>query len=148
MRRLALLFIVVVLAGCAGGPRHAPLAGQRYALIQTKVGRSAQRIFPVEIYSIDGREVSRGPGLRKVAPGVHTIKARARVNRDLIPGTGRGNSAGGDTLTHNFQSGRRYFVGLKADKPRSADWELVIWKIEDVEAGTLDLESRETKGRP
>jgi len=47
---------------------------------------------------------------------------------------------GTPSLTYNFQSGVRYFIGVKADSPRRADWELVVWKEEEMREGALDFE--------
>ncbi len=152
--RIILLAMVgsLLLTACTsqGGPK----AGQRYAILQTGDSRLAQQIFPVEIYNIDGEEQNTGfvdnnnlnrirvqRPIRHIEPGLHTIKARAVVDRRYVPGLTRDLSSGKiKPLTHRFMSGKRYFIGLKADSARSADWELVIWKEEAVEQGLVDLD--------
>ncbi len=144
MKRFSLVLLLpslALLSACATGPDTGPMAGERYALILTDVSRRAERIFPVEIYRIDDQEIRDPRGQRPIEPGVHTIRARGIVNRDLVPGLTRDLSRGGpQEITVNFQSGYRYFLGLKADSPRREDWELVVWKIEEVEAGMVKLE--------
>ncbi|MEM9532491.1 MAG: hypothetical protein AAGA23_16355 [Pseudomonadota bacterium] len=117
------------------------MAGDRYGLIQTQVGRRAERIFPVQVYQIDGKEVRDDRTLHRLPPGEHTLKARGLVNRDLVPGVSRDASRGGpQEITIQVQSGYRYFLGLKADGPRRADWELIVWKIEETKAGMVSLD--------
>ena len=132
-------FIVLLLGACA--TERGPKAGQRYAIVHTAGSRKAEAIFPVVIYKLDGREISTERPSRKLKPGIHRINARAIVDRNLVAGLktdlSRENNA---PLVFNFQSGRRYFVGIKANSDRRADWRLVVWKIEDIEAGTLDLD--------
>ncbi|MDX1569981.1 MAG: hypothetical protein R3200_05800 [Xanthomonadales bacterium] len=157
MNRALMLLLALLtswLVGCASEPIESPRAGERYAIIETSASRKADGIFPVLITAIDDRRYNTAPDdLRRaeagfpygrthftVAPGTHRIKALAVVDRRYVPGVSRDVSYGGDdVLEENFQSGVRYFVGLKADSPRRADWQLVIWKKEEIEAGTLDL---------
>ncbi len=158
--RLSLALTITLVAaaglmGCATDPTTSPRAGERYAIIETGASRKADHIFPVLIsrlndtrISITADDLSRGRGghfprarhVFKVTPGTHTIHAMGLVDRNMVPGLSvdlsRDNN---EPLTHNFQSGTRYFIGLKADSARRADWELVIWKTEKIEAGTLDL---------
>ena len=136
--RTCLLLMTLLVTACASSPRQHPQASERYALVQTGTTRLAHGIFPVQIYNIDGKEIHTDRQLHQIAPGVHTIAARAQVNRNLIRGVSRDPAGrGSEPLTFNFQSGRRYFLGLKATSPRSADWRLVVWKVEDVNAGAL-----------
>lgn len=141
MRLLPIAILALLLGACGTAPDTRPMAGERYALIQTGTTRLAHGIFPVAIYNIDGKEIHSDRLLHKVKPGVHTIAARAAVDRRLLSGVSKDPTArGSEPLTYNFQSGRRYFLGLKAEGSRSRDWRLVVWKIEDVEAGTVRLE--------
>ncbi len=138
----SLIFLAsLFLMGCATGPDTGPMAGQRYSLVQTQASRRAEQIFPVQIYRIDDKEIRDDRAQHKLEPGVHTLRARAVIERDLVPGLSRDLSRGGaQEITHNFQSGYRYFIGLKADGPRRQDWHLVIWKTEEVRAGTVSLD--------
>ncbi len=144
------LLLAATLISCAqhGGPQ----AGQRYAVLQTGDSRLAEAIFPVEIYNIDGKEQTVGfvdnndlkrmrvdRPIRRITPGTHTIKARAIVDRSFVRGISRDLSRSrASSLTHHFVSGKRYFIGLKADGPRRADWKLVVWKEEDIKQGLID----------
>ena len=135
------MLIPLMLVACASGPDTSPMAGERFSLVQTQASRRAHGIFPIQIYRIDDREVRDDRAQHKLTPGEHTLRARAIINRDLVPGIGRDLSRGGaQEITHNFQSGYRYFIGLKADSPRRQDWQLVIWKTEEVKAGTVSLD--------
>lgn len=152
IQTLTVIVSLLLIVACSshGGPK----AGQRYAVLQTGDSRLAQHIFPVEIYNIDGEEQNTGRvnnnnlnrirvdrPIRHIEPGVHTIKARAFVDRRYVPGLTRDISNGKiEPLTHRFVSGKRYFIGLKADTSRSADWQLVIWKEEEIEQGLIDVQ--------
>lgn len=139
--RVLLLLNLALLTACATGPDTSPMAGERYALVQTQASRRAHQIFPVQIYRIDDKEIRDDRAQHKLSPGVHTLRASAVMDRGLVPGLKRDLSRGGpQEITFHFQSGYRYFIGLKADSPRRADWELVIWKTEEVEAGTVSLD--------
>lgn len=141
-------------SGCAGEPVSDPRPEDRFAVIETGASRKAEGIFPVLITELDGarhntapQDLSRpeagfprGRTHFKVKPGTHRIKALALVDRTYVPGVSRDLSRGGDdTLEYNFQSGMRYFVGLKAAGARRADWELVVWKTEEIDVGSLEI---------
>lgn len=133
--------LTLMLGSCASAPDTSPMAGERYSLVQTQASRRAHRIFPIQIYRIDDKEVRDDRAQHKLTPGEHTLRARAIINRDLVPGISRDLSRdGAQEITHNFQSGYRYFIGLKADSSRREDWHLVIWKTEEVKAGTVSLD--------
>jgi hypothetical protein len=131
--------LVLLLSACASN--RGPQAGQRYAILYTGGSRRAEAIFPVQIYHLDGKEISSDNQSRHIEPGIHTIKARGIVDRNLVAGLrtdpSRANNA---RLVFNFQSGRRYFIGVIADSDRRAEWRLVVWKTEDIDAGTLDFD--------
>lgn len=152
IQSILLICLTGLLIGCAqhGGPQ----AGQRYAVLQTGDSRLAEAIFPVEIYNIDGQELTTARvrnddllrrrvdrPIRHITPGTHTIKARAVVDRRYVRGISRDLSRSESaSLTHHFVSGKRYFIGLKADGPRRADWTLVVWKEEDIQQGLLETD--------
>jgi hypothetical protein len=158
MRNPSLLQLVVMsllLASCASDPVQEPVAGQRYAIIETGASRKAEGIFPVLLTAIDDDRISitpddlrRGrqghfPNARsvfRISPGTHRLQAMGLVDRRYVPGLSTDLSRDNDEpLVANFQSGTRYFVGLKADSSRRAEWKLVIWKTEAVEEGAIDI---------
>ena len=155
-RKLLLLFgLIVLLVACASNNPRSPRADERYAVLQTSASRKAEGIFPVLITELDGRPLSitqhdlrgfdrgyfSGRSFYRVTPGRHVIRAMGAVDRSLVPGLDRDLSRDEPmVLDANFVSGKRYFIGLKAQGSRAADWELVIWKTEDIEEGTLDLD--------
>ncbi len=141
MRSILILVTTIFLFGCASEPRTGPRAADRYAVIYTDGQRLAQQIFPVEVYRIDGEETLHRSGYLRLPSGTHTLRARAIVDRSLVPGLTKDLSRSGpQEITQHFQSGVRYFLGLKADSQRRANWKLVVWKEEPIEEGTLPLD--------
>ncbi|MEM9304393.1 MAG: hypothetical protein AAGE01_19940 [Pseudomonadota bacterium] len=155
MRILLLPALAALLAACASDPVQEPVAGQRYAIIETGASRKAEGIFPVLLTRIDDKRITvtaddlrRGrqghfPNARsvfRVAPGQHSLEAMGMVDRRYVPGLSQDLSRdNSEPLVANFQSGTRYFVGIKADSARRAEWRLVIWKTEAVDEGAIDI---------
>ena len=141
MRVLMVSLLTALLFACASHERG-PQADDRYVIVYTGGSRKAEGIFPVQIYNIDGREITAERNAHRLTPGIHAIKARALVDRSLVPGVSRDLSRGSnEPLVVNLQSGYRYFIGVKAESSRRSEWQLVVWKKEPVEAGTLDFDN-------
>lgn len=142
MKRLFLILALFLLAtACARGPTTDLKAGERYSILYTAGSRKAEGIFPVVIYNIDGKEITSERNSHQLPPGRHTIKARGVVDRSWVPGLSKDLSRDGATsLTYQFESGTRYFIGLKAASSRRAEWELVVWKEELVSEGALGFD--------
>jgi hypothetical protein len=86
----------------------------------------------VQIYSINGERINfRHQGLL-LKPGHYLIGAnRATVSRNEIPGLSRDvTRPSQQPLEIDVEAGKAYYIGLKAKGSRSADWQLVNWKIE------------------
>jgi len=138
-----MIFLCLLMLGaCASGPETSPRVGQRYAIIQTSPGRATEGIFPVEIYNIDGKEINSRRTFHRIEPGKHSLNARAFVDQRALRGLSKDLTRGRShpPLVYNFQSGVRYFIGLKADDTRSKNWQLVVWDQEELKSGQLKLD--------
>jgi len=136
IRRLTTVMMALVvlssplLAGRLDGVIAQP--GDPHGLIITSVSQTGKLVFPVEIYSIDDRRVNfRDLGVL-LTPGKHTLRARSVVSRDHIPGLRRDiTRPNRDPIEIDIVAGKTYYLGMKADSSRGADWELIVWKVED-----------------
>lgn len=155
--RTALVIIVLCslgLAACANSGGRSEV-GERYATLDTSKGRPSQYIFPVVITEVDGKrvdslrpmdnslaalraEVARGHSHR-LTPGEHTIKAIAVVERPASHFL-RGRPPIVPPLTHNFEAGMVYYLGLDARSHDPDDWRLVIVSVDETEQGRLEIE--------
>lgn len=104
-----------------------------HAVVRLNVSKQANQIFPVSVYKIDGEEIVPRDGVIRLTPGEHELFARGEVRRDLVPGISRdANPERAHGLSFNFEAGKEYFLGLKANSGNSDDWELIIWKERDL----------------
>ena len=141
MQKLLLLALALLLTACTGGQGTQLKAGQRYATVYTAAHRKSEGIFPVVIYSIDGQKKTGERNLYQLPPGQHTIEARGIVDMDWVSAMSRDlTRENSPPLVFNFQSGTRYYIGLKASSSRRTEWELVIWKQQEVDEGVLGFD--------
>ncbi|MDJ0655155.1 MAG: hypothetical protein QNJ40_13420 [Xanthomonadales bacterium] len=143
-RQLALAAVIVTAlaaTACGSSLERGPMAGQRFATLVTEGASRARGIYPVQIYKLDGREINTQQTIHRIEPGVHTIQARALADWGLSQTTRRtARREPPPVLEFNFQSGRRYFLGMKAPEPGETRWQLVIYRTEDVEEGTIRID--------
>jgi len=105
-----------------------------HGLVVTSVDLEARNIYSVYAVAVNGQELARRENALWLKPGEHTIKAvnKTAVNRNFVPGLrGDRSRESMQPLTLNVEAGKTYYVGLKADRGRRADWQLVAWKVED-----------------
>ncbi|GAB4123406.1 MAG: hypothetical protein Tsb0027_21310 [Wenzhouxiangellaceae bacterium] len=105
-----------------------------HGLVVTSVDLEAQNIYSVYAVAVNGQELARRENALWLKPGEHTIKAvnKTTLNRNFVPGLrGDRSRESMQPLTLDVEAGKTYYVGLKADSGRRADWQLVVWKIED-----------------
>jgi len=101
------------------------------ARIITGNERPAECISSVHVNTIDGQQVYVQPLGFDIAPGTHTLMARAKVNTSFCTAVGPGTNR--DTvqpLEAEFEAGKTYYLGYDHSSANRRDWKLVIWKVE------------------
>ncbi len=96
----------------------------------TSVGKIGSCIFPVDVYKIDGENVTPGRPVITLSAGEHTVEARAVVDLGICVHIRR--SASHETLepvTILVETGKDYYLGLNVDAPRRRDWKLEVWRV-------------------
>lgn len=129
------LFALVSVAGIAAS--DSPFLGSKsdpHGTLYLNVDQTAKQIFPVQIWSVDGKLSNRSDqGMLWVKPGDYTlsVKVAKGVNLANVPGLQRSASYGQDQhdLKISVEPGKAYYVGAKFTA--SGKWEPVIWKTED-----------------
>jgi hypothetical protein len=101
------------------------------ARVVTQDARPAECISRVAIRRIDGRErfvPARGFDL---APGRHTMTGTVELDTRHCPvPQGRNITGAVPPLDENFEAGKTYYVGFDHSAEDSAEWKLVVWKVE------------------
>lgn len=128
VRRMALVLGVALGAlGAAAGP------DQDMGVVAVAYDGKTEDVFPVFILDIDGK-VQPQP-LRDVyylAPGKHTFRLGAIL--DSSANVQRSNAYGKDekrVLEIEVEAGKRYLVGAKLVNRKAADWEPVVYRVEE-----------------
>jgi len=118
-----------------------PAVGQEpgMAVIVTGVAQPVSCISAVAIRKIDGLEVQVDPQRFELAPGEHTMTGRAQLDmRYCLPGEDRAADGSAQSgylpLEGYFEAGKQYYVGFDHSAAERGDWQLTVWKIEDVAA--------------
>jgi len=123
------LTLVLVLApslALAGG-EHA----EHRAKIITGNEKPTECISSVHVNAIDGEQVYVQALGFDLAPGTHTLTARAAVNTSFCAAVGPSNGKEKiEPLEAEFEAGKTYYVGFDHSANNRRDWKLVIWKVE------------------
>lgn len=130
----ALTLLLVLLSTATLAQDFIASPSEPHGLVVTSVDLEAQNIYSVYAVAVNGQELARRENALWLKPGEHTIKAvnKSTLNRNFVPGLrGDRSRESIQPLTLNVEAGKTYYVGLKADSGRRADWQLVVWKIED-----------------
>lgn len=130
----ALTLLLVLLSTATPAQDFIANPSEPHGLVVTSVDLEAQNIYSVYAVAVNGQELARRENALWLKPGEHTIKAvnKSTLNRNFVPGLrGDRSRESMQPLTLNVEAGKTYYVGLKADSGRRADWQLVVWKIED-----------------
>ena len=131
------LGILLALASVAALAATAPFLNSQsdpHGTLYLNVDQSAKQIFPVKIWSVDGKLTNRNDqGVLWVKPGDYTfsVKLDRAVNLANVPGLERGANYGQQEhdLKVTVEQGKAYYVGAKFSA--SGKWEPVVWKTED-----------------
>lgn len=121
-------FVLVLLPtlALAGGehPEHK-------AKIITGNEKPTECISSVHVNAIDGKQVYVQPLGFDLAPGKHTMTARAAINTSFCAVVGPSNGQEKiPPLEGDFEAGKTYYVGFDHSANNRRDWKLVIWKVE------------------
>lgn len=128
VRRMAVaLGVALVALGASAGP------DDDKGVVAVAYDGKTEDVFPVLILDIDGK-VQPQP-LRDVyylAPGKHTFRLGAIL--DSSANVQRSNAYGKDekrVLEIEVEAGKRYLVGAKLVNRKAADWQPVVYRVED-----------------
>ena len=67
-----------------------------------------------------------------IDPGVHTINGRAVLDTTHCPLLSHIHKPGAaPDLEVYFEAGKTYYIGYDHSPDDSADWKLVVWKVEE-----------------
>ena len=112
-------------------PFAAQAADKDMAMIVTGNEKPAECISAVHVNQIDGKEVKVQALGFELAPGEHSLTARAIVNTSFCKAMGPATGANQiEPLKMDFQAGKTYYVGVDHSSPLRKDWKLVVWKTE------------------
>ena len=90
-------------------------------------------IFPVSIFSVDGKQVNIRNNAVWLTPGNHTIRVHSTINLDsrssaLITRQKANNAKQNNTLELTIEDGKTYYVGYDASDRNPNKWRPVVWK--------------------
>ena len=97
------------------------------------LSHASQDVFPVSLYSIDGKQVITRKNAVWLSPGKHTIKVNSNV--DLTARSGfvtarqKNNSFDNKAFEINVKEGKKYYIGYDASDNNSNNWQPVVWKV-------------------
>lgn len=112
-----------------------PFVGSRnesHAVLYLNVSQNAKQIWPVKIWSVDGKLTNRSnQGVLWIKPGEYVFKIKlGTVNLADVPGLQRNAVYGQETheLKISVQDGKAYYIGAKFEA--SGKWQPEVWKTE------------------
>jgi len=101
------------------------------ARVVTGAGLESECLAPLLVTRIDGvKRVMPAPGFL-IEPGVHTINGRALLDTTKCrPLADDQKIATAPDLEVNFETGNIYYIAYDRSHPDTAEWKLVVWKVE------------------
>lgn len=130
MKKLASLILAVAIL-----PAMALAADPTKARVVTFKSKITECLASVAIKQVDGRLRQLPPMGFEIEPGWHTMHGLATVNLKHCPvnkDTSR-RSVNVPPLEWLFEAGKVYYVGLDHSSPERRNWQLVVWKVEDMD---------------
>lgn len=130
MRRATKVLPLLALA-LAGQSLAADLVVCDMAKVVTQISQLEDCLAPVAITRIDGEKRAVSAQSFLIEPGVHTLNGRATLDTtkcQTIKGDLQLGSSPG--LEVNFEAGRTYHIAYDHESPDTAEWRLLIWKVE------------------
>ena len=110
------------------------VAGEGKARIITTAEDPVNCISPMEINSVDGKELAGTRMQIELDPGKHTITGLARINTSFCSRVGvsrGGRNSSLEPLEAEFEAGKTYYIGVNHKASRDSGWFYEIWKVED-----------------
>ena len=116
--------------------------------IVTLGGRGTDCLAPVAVSRIDGQMVVVPAQGFFLEPGSHTINGKATLDFSKCPHdlSDLQMDSVAD-LEVDFVYGFTYYIGFEYKSDNSAEWQLVVWKMEQDESAQLPLRSSENQPR-
>lgn len=130
MKKWALVLIALAVL-----PAVAISADRNKAQVVTFKSDPTKCLASVEIKTIDG-ELKQLPSLGfDIEPGWHTMHGMATVNLNHCPAVEDRSRrpVRVPPLEWLFEAGKKYYVGLDHSSPERQNWQLVVWKVENIE---------------
>ena len=112
-------------------PLAAELVVCDMARVVTLVSPQEDCLAPVAITMIDGEKQSVSSKGFLLEPGAHTLNGRVTLDMNkcqTITDDLQLNSSAGMEI--NFEAGSTYYIAYDRESSDTAEWRLVIWKIE------------------
>lgn len=113
-------------------PSAAVLAQSNMAKIVTDNGIPGDCLAPIAITRVDGEKRTVPAKGFSIEPGVHTLNGRAVLDTThcpLVDRTQRVSTV--PDLEVILAAGNTYYIGYDHKSPDTADWKLVVWKVEE-----------------
>ena len=127
--RLNYLQVLVVLAIL---PVTLVLAQSGMAKIVTDNGSPEDCLAPIAITRVDGEIQTVAAKGFSIEWGVHTINGRAMMDTTHCPLVDRAlRISTAPDLEVFFAAGNTYYIGYDHRSSDTADWKLVVWKVEE-----------------
>lgn len=131
---LTLAALSLLLSGCGSTQEFIASPWEPHALVITSQTQSGDNIYPLKIDRIDGQRITDRKTALWLTPGTHTLDGVDDdvLPRAFVPGLRLDQSfPNREPFEIDVEAGKVYYIGLKADGSRRADWKYVVWKVED-----------------
>lgn len=108
-----------------------------HGILKFHQSHPSKDIFPVEIYELDGQQITTRKNGLWLKPGTHTIKVSSVINRDQLNHSVstrliKNNSFVDKSLTISVEEGSVYYVGYDASDRNPNQWKPVVWKVKEL----------------
>jgi hypothetical protein len=96
------------------------------------VSHSTEDVFPVSLYSIDGKQVLTRNNAVWLSPGKHTIRVNSKIDltgRSAVVTARKKNNSKNKAIEIDVKEGKKYYVGYDASDDNSNNWQPIVWKV-------------------
>lgn len=94
---------------------------------------ASQDVFPVSLYSIDGKQVLTRNNAVWLSPGKHTIRVNSKIDltgrSGVVTARQKNNSFDNKVIKIDVKEGKKYYVGYDASDNNSNNWQPIVWKV-------------------
>jgi hypothetical protein len=135
MKKLAFLILAVAIL-----PAMALAADPNKSQVVTFKSNITACLASVAIKQVDGHQRQLPTMGFEIEPGWHTMHGTATVNLRHCPVNEERirKTVNVPPLEWLFEAGKVYYVGLDHSSPERRNWQLVVWKVEDMEGAEED----------